>query len=575
MIKRYLFILIIVLIAKLSCLAQIQHDYNWILGYPPNNPDNFSGGVMLNFSENIASPHFFDIYYGSAQAAIISTKNGKFIGYSNGCVLIDSTLRIMSNGDSINYGYVWNGHCGLGYPGTQNKLLLPWPNDSNKYLLVHMRIREDYSEYDVLSSIFETNPENPNGVVIEKNIHLLSPGASALVTATRHANGRDWWIIIPEAETNGFFTLLFDPTGISIIDTTYLGTGWGPREWASQAVFSPDGTKYIRHNPWKGIDIFDFDRCSGQLSNVIESGPLADPVLFGGGAGVSVNSQYLYVSNVFTLHQYDLFASDIFASQILIDTFDHYFNPFPTNFYQMMLAPDGKIYMFSTNGVKSMHVIHSPNKRGKECNFVQHGIELPVHIFIGSVNFPYFRLGPEDGSSCDTLTINNSPIADFRYYPDSLQQPNISFTNLSYFNPETFEWDFGNGQTSTLKDPGKIIYVIPGEYEACLTVSNSYGSHTFCRNIIVEDSITTTSSETNATIDVFPNPLHNILQIKNLPSRGDLTFELFTILGQPVMKSFLTGHHTSLDMESIGSGVYYYKIMSGRTMIKSGTVCKI
>ena len=72
----------------------------------------------------------------------------------------------------------------------------------------------------------------------------------------------------------------------------------------------------------------------------------------------------------------------------------------------MSLAPDGKIYMSSGNGVVSMHVINNPNSRGKACNFKQHSFQTAgITWGVGLPVFPNYRLGPLKGSSCDTLGI--------------------------------------------------------------------------------------------------------------------------------------------------------------------------
>ena len=86
----------------------------------------------------------------------------------------------------------------------------------------------------------------------------------------------------------------------------YSGVGW--------AAFSPDGTRFARYN-FSGntgepqtlksiLDVYDFDRCAGLLSNhrqmVLDSG-----VAYPGGVAFSSNSRYLYVSKWQTIVQLD------------------------------------------------------------------------------------------------------------------------------------------------------------------------------------------------------------------------------------------------------------------------------
>ena len=75
----------------------------------------------------------------------------------------------------------------------------------------------------------------------------------------------------------------------------------------------------------------------------------------------------------------------------------------------MRLAPDGKIYMSSTNGTRYLHVINEPNMQGTDCNFVQRQVTLPTYNAFTLPNFPYFNLFDAEGSPCDTLGITAPP----------------------------------------------------------------------------------------------------------------------------------------------------------------------
>ncbi|MBP6456088.1 MAG: PKD domain-containing protein [Chitinophagaceae bacterium] len=72
------------------------------------------------------------------------------------------------------------------------------------------------------------------------------------------------------------------------------------------------------------------------------------------------------------------------------------------------------------------------------------------------------------------IVVLPSPTADFSYSPNP-PEPNkiLDFTNLST-DAISYLWDFGDGSTSTLKDP-KHLYKKDGYYNVCLTASNEYG----------------------------------------------------------------------------------------------------
>ncbi len=556
--------------------AQTKNDFNWILGYPPNKQDEYFGGVRIDFIQNLPVVEYFNTKCHASEPAVLSTNSGRLIAYSNGCSIFNGEHEVMLAGDTIAFGQIWSSYCEQGgYPGTQNQLFLPWPEDSTKAILFYLKSNDNISTYFLLYATIQINIEHPLGYVSQKDIYLINPGTTALLTATKHGNGRDWWVLLPEDNTNRFFTFLLEPQGITKVDSQSIGFAWEEREWASQAIFSPNGKKYIRFNPWKGLDIFDFDRCTGKLSNPIESGPLSEPILAAGGVAASADSRFLYVSNSSILYQYDLLSGNILGSKVVVDTYDGFQDPFSTNFYQMALAPDGKIYVFSTSGNKSIGVIEHPGLKGDSCNFFQHSVKLPAYIDWGSINMPYFRLGPEDGSSCDTLGLNNLPISDFRYEIDSLNPLKVGFRNLSYFEPETFYWSFGNTMSSTLEDPDPMEYASYEKYEVCLTVANQYGENTFCRIVDLEDTISAVNPfEQGHAIEVRPNPFQSDIDITLGMEYTDATIDLFSSLGEHVYHDRLTRGENTIHIPSLPDGLYFYRIIEKGVVLKTGKIVK-
>ncbi len=556
--------------------AQAKNDYYWILGYPPNNQAGYFGGTIIDFNLNDVRPEYFYTGCHALTPAILSSNSGNLLAYSNGCSIFNVNHEILHDGDTIAYGHIWESYCqDLGYPGTQNHLLLPWPGDTSKAILFYTKCNDDITTFYLLYAIIQFDAEYPLGHIIEKDIFLVEQGLSDLLTSTKHANGRDWWVILPEYNTNRFFTFLLEPDGVILVNSQSIGVAWDNRDHSCQAIFTPNGEKYVRFNPWKGLDIFDFDRCTGKLSNPLESGPLSDPIKTAGGVAASMNSRYLYVSNSTVLYQFDLNSVDILKSKVVIDTYDGFVDPFSTTFYQLALAPNGKIYSFSTNGVKSLGVIHNPEKGGQSCNFKQHSLKLPAYASFGAVNLPFFRLGPDDGSSCDTLGLNNLPIADFRYEVDSLNSLKVSFRNLSYFEPETFYWNFGNTMSSTLEDPDAMDYASFEKYEVCLTVANQYGENTFCRIVDLADTISAINPfEHELGIEVKPNPFQSDIDITLGMEYTDATIDLFSSIGEHVYHERLTPGENTIHIPSLPDGLYFYQIREKRSVLKTGKIVK-
>ncbi len=252
-----------------------------------------------------------------------------------------------------------------------------------------------------------------SGKVVKRD---LTGGTDTLmigqITAVRHGNGQDWWLVMPRFRGNVFYKYLLTPDGIAKageqeIATTSVGLG--------QACFSPDGRWYARFN-YHGIvpdsafstfDLYRFDRCSGLLSDRVTktysfSGKDGKP----GGVAFSGSSRYLYVSRWDTIYQYDLHAPDMLASEVAVAGYDGFLGDFdrPTRFYSLQLAPDNKIYCCVANtNSRYLHVIEQPDAPGLACDVRQHSIQLPVFNNFLLPNLPYYRLWAWEDSPCDTL----------------------------------------------------------------------------------------------------------------------------------------------------------------------------
>jgi len=189
----------------------------------------------------------------------------------------------------------------------------------------------------------------------------------------------------------------------------------------------------------------DFDRCSGEFSNPVtiynESCPDAPTCSGSSSVEFSPNNRFVYVADVVKLTQYDLSSNNIQDSAEI-------YNVDSTQYAQLnmlQLAPNGKIYLNSWNGLltyDSLHVINNPNAKGDSCNFkyasqttYSHNNNIP--------NMINYRLGPLIGSGCDTLptAVNNIQATEnnaIRVYPNPAKQ----IINLAYYVNTTGSVEF-------------------------------------------------------------------------------------------------------------------------------------
>jgi hypothetical protein len=189
----------------------------------------------------------------------------------------------------------------------------------------------------------------------QKNLIAIQDTLNPMLAACKHANGRDWWVIAFEDNTDVIYKVMITPTGVTSVTTQSLGVS--PNFYGlGQAQFSPDGKKFAYHHRDFGpggvpiyhtIRLFDFDRCKGIMSNgqIIS---YTDSVNSGNGLAFSSNSRYLYFTTFMRIYQINTDSSNIQASLQLVaenDTFVSPLYPLITNFWYMYLAANGKMYI--------------------------------------------------------------------------------------------------------------------------------------------------------------------------------------------------------------------------------------
>lgn len=103
----------------------------------------------------------------------------------------------------------------------QGALIVPYPGYAQKYIVFH-KTAGLYQNYgascnELLYSIVEYNSSNPLGSVIKRRVSLVKDTLDdACLTATKHANGRDWWVIVSEGNNIGYYIFLLTKYGINL-----------------------------------------------------------------------------------------------------------------------------------------------------------------------------------------------------------------------------------------------------------------------------------------------------------------------------------------------------------------------
>ncbi len=321
----------------------------------------------------------------SEASAVICDSDGNLLFYTNSEKIWDRNHDLMPNGDSL------LGH----YSSTQGALIVPLPN-SNRIFYVFTT--DGFYESDLKNgfrySVVNMCLNDSFGDVIQgqKNILLLDTVAEKL-SAVRHANGTDYWVVTHKFYSDRFYAYHLTPEGIGDVIVSAEGSAHphpmafqGTGSAIGQMKFSPDGTKLaiVNANSFPAIaEVCDFNSATGAVTNCFSI--QANTNFNHYGISFSPDNTKLYLSCMLNnngIYQYDLLAGSpdaIRASRLALSQITT---------YGLQLANNGKIYVARYNGYQYLDVINDPNNFGLNCNLEDSAIYLQGRaISFGLPNF--------------------------------------------------------------------------------------------------------------------------------------------------------------------------------------------
>jgi len=383
------YIFMICFLPYLQCRGQKEANV-WYFGHQ----------IGLNF--NAEPPEVLldgqlDINDGSTEsAASISDRNGDLLFYTNGVTVWNRAHNIMPDGTGL-----------YGTNTTTQTLIVPLPGNDRLYYIFTASPQGD-ADYDnppekrgFRYSLVDMAQDNGLGAVTEKNV-LLSVSTTEKMAATRHANGRDVWVVMHEWNSKKFRAYLItaqglqlsyvisDPGSVLPADHTELAPG----DAIGQMKFSANGERlafvtYISHL----LEVYDFDLLTGKLSLLFSFSNFVQPWRLYG-LEFSPSGQYIYI----TISGCGILQVDLGNENILV--LSNKKEPICPNSAQLQVGPDGKIYI-AILGSQLIGVINNPDELGESSNWDSHGILIPVdgvhYCSSGLPNFisSYFYKNPE------------------------------------------------------------------------------------------------------------------------------------------------------------------------------------
>ncbi len=393
-----LFSLIINTITLFSqpCLSGKERNI-WYFGANAGLDFNSAEPIVLNNGQ----------LYNAESCASIANADGQLLMYTDGLTLWNANHQVMPNGSGL-----------LGDPSsTQGAVIVPIPLNNNKYYVFTI---DELAGYDGLRySIVDMSLNGGLGDIqaADKNV-LLQTNVTEKLTAVRHCNNKDIWIVSHDWENNTFRSYLITEAGIQTPVLTNIGvihTGGSNPYYNTVGCMkiSPDGKRIaLAIRDMNLCQVFDFDTNTGILSNTISLSSPNYAVIYG--VEFSSDNSKLYVTSATNrmIYQFNLLAGNetaINASSIVIgQTTSNYV-------FGLQRAPNGKIYAARTNGQWTgsyyLGVINQPNLLGTSCNYVDDGIYLGGQMsLLGLPNFMIENIDPIEIQGTTEVCIGDSPM---------------------------------------------------------------------------------------------------------------------------------------------------------------------
>jgi hypothetical protein len=330
--------------------------------------------------------------------------------------IVNKNHQLMQGGDSL-----------VGTGWYQEMIIVPDPGDSNRFYVFSAGVAQPV--VGLYYSIVDLSYSGGLGKVVQKNVQLRNDTICDGITAVRHGNGRDWWVIVRSWKNypvNDITAYLISPSGVSLNSTQYIGS-LALLETFNRMKFNTDGS-HIFNVAYRGIvERLDFDRCTGVFSNKITYAGLGGPNVGYWGFEISPDESKLYTSLIYQtanadtayILQFDLNAPNFLASADTLGTFTA-----PDTPGLLEMGPDGKIYVsitwagpdtcfdylycygISNTTNSNLSVINYPDSAGSACDFQPFSFNLGGHkTYWGLPNNHNYELGAWVGSPCDTLSV--------------------------------------------------------------------------------------------------------------------------------------------------------------------------
>ncbi|MDX5443820.1 MAG: PKD domain-containing protein [Hymenobacteraceae bacterium] len=170
----------------------------------------------------------------------------------------------------------------------------------------------------------------------------------------------------------------------------------------------------------------------------------------------------------------------------------------------------------------------------------------------------YKVVGTSNGCT-DTATVVvvvNNIVASFTAPDTAYVNTPVQFTNTSV-GGIGYQWTFGDGKTSTLKDPTNT-FSIPGKYKVRLSITVANCNKVFDKYIvIVQRPVGIAEAFKRGEVKIYPNPAQDFLQVEADEAAGLTEVTLANAIGQVVMQEKANATSARLRTSELPNGIYF------------------
>lgn len=361
----------------MGAVAQ-THPVRWYFGF----------GAGMEIADGAATAFDGGPLETDEGCASICDADGNLLFFTNGERVYGNDLDVMPNGSGL------AGH----FSTAQSALIVPFVGDEGKYYVftAPSQVGSWTATFPGLAySVVDMSMNGGLGDVTIKNIELQEQTTEHL-TAVRHANGRDVWVVTHGWESDAFYSYMVTCTGIEGPIVSNAGepilqdiweqyvpaigcmdiAGQGDQLAITWAGFeSEDGRAHL--------DVLSFDNTTGIVSEgfAVDDGGDAGQNLRGYGVQFSPDGTRLYWSvhglvdgTAFTeVRQFDMTAGDPGSTSTSVATAWSAIGTLQT-------GPDGMIYCAMLDGEMHVSRFTTPNALGMACGFDAVGISTAPNL---------------------------------------------------------------------------------------------------------------------------------------------------------------------------------------------------